>query len=278
MIYIAVALGIEARPLIKKFKLKKDSTINRVQVFKNEKITLIVTGVGILKSAIALTYILSKVKIDSDDIFVNIGVCGAKNKEYKVGDIVLCNKIINSESKRAYYPDMIFDHRFKEGSLESFNRVVNSDSGVTGDLVDMEGAGLVEASSYFFETYQVNIIKIVSDYLDGDIDLESVENLIEKALVEIEIWLERRNEFHLEKELEFSDEERREVDSLIVKGRFSVTMVNELESLLLYYKLKGENLIKLIKNYDKIEIKDKKVTKKILEDIKNCVIGVKNER
>lgn len=278
MIYIAVALGIEARPLIKKFKLKKDSTINRVQVFKNEKITLIVTGVGILKSAIALTYILSKVKIDSDDIFINMGVCGAKNKEYKVGDIVLCNKIINSESKRAYYPDMIFDHGFKEGSLESFNRVVNSDSGVTGDLVDMEGAGLVEASSYFFETYQVNIIKIVSDYLDGDIDLESVENLIEKALVEIEIWLERRNEFHLEKELEFSDEERREVDSLIVKGRFSVTMVNELESLLLYYKLKGENLIKLIKNYDKIEIKDKKVTKKILEDIKNCVIGVKNER
>lgn len=278
MIYIAVALGIEARPLIKKFKLKKDSTINRVQVFKNEKIILIVTGVGILKSAIALTYILSKVKIDSDDIFINIGICGAKNKEYKIGDIVLCNKIINSESKRAYYPDMIFDHRFKEGSLESFNRVINSESGVTGDLVDMEGAGLIEASSYFFETYQVNIIKIVSDYLDGDIDPESVENLIEKALVEIEIWLERRSEFHLEKELEFLDEERREVDSLIVKGRFSVTMVNELESLLLYYKLKGENLIKLIKNYDKIDMKDKKVTKKILEDIKNCVIGVKNER
>ena len=278
MIYIAVALGIEARPLIKKFKLKKDSTINRVQVFKNEKIILIVTGVGILKSAIALTYILSKVKIDSDDIFINIGICGAKNKEYKIGDIVLCNKIINSESKRAYYPDMIFDHRFKEGSLESFNRVINSESGVTGDLVDMEGAGLIEASSYFFETYQVNIIKIVSDYLDGDIDPKSVENLIEKALVEIEIWLERRSEFHLEKELEFLDEERREVDSLIVKGRFSVTMVNELESLLLYYKLKGENLIKLIKNYDKIDMKDKKVTKKILEDIKNCVIGVKNER
>ncbi len=278
MIYIAVALGIEARPLIKKFKLKKDSTINRVQVFKNEKIILIVTGVGILKSAIALTYILSKVKIDSDDIFINIGVCGAKNEEFKVGDIVLCNKIINSESKRAYYPDMIFNHRFKEGSLESFNRVINSESGVTGDLVDMEGAGLIEASSYFFETYQVNIIKIVSDYLDGDIDSESVESLIEKALVEIEIWLERRGEFHLEKELEFSDEEKRELDSFIVKGRFSVTMINELESLLLYYKLKGKNLIKLIKNYDKIEIKDKKVTKKILEDIKKYVIGEKNER
>lgn len=278
MIYIAVALGIEARPLIKKFKLKKDSTINRVQVFKNEKIILIVTGVGILKSAIALTYILSKLKIDSDDIFVNIGVCGAKNEEFKVGDIVLCNKIINSESKRAYYPDMIFNHRFKEGSLESFNRVINSESGVTGDLVDMEGAGLIEASSYFFETYQVNIIKIVSDYLDGDIDSESVESLIEKALVEIEIWLERRGEFHLEKELEFSDEEKRELDSFIVKGRFSVTMINELESLLLYYKLKGKNLIKLIKNYDKIEIKDKKVTKKILEDIKKYVIGEKNER
>ena len=70
MIYISVALGIEAKPIIKYFNLKRDNSIKKLQVFKNERVTLIITGVGILKSAIALTYILSQSEIDEDDIFL----------------------------------------------------------------------------------------------------------------------------------------------------------------------------------------------------------------
>ncbi len=268
MIYISVALGIEAKPIIKYFNLKRDNSIKKLQVFKNERVTLIITGVGILKSAIALTYILSQSEIDEDDIFLNIGICGAKSEKYSIGDIVLCNKIINSELEKSYYPDMVFNHSFKEGSLESFNIPVYCGDEVVGDLVDMEGAGLFEATTYFFQSYQLNFIKIVSDYLDREVEQNQVEELILKSLPQIDSWLIEREKFKVEKEIDFSLEEKYLIEELIKKARFTATMENELKNLLLYYKLQGKNINGILEKYRDVEIKDKRSSKKILEEIK----------
>lgn len=268
MIYIAVALGIEAKPIIKFFNLKRDNEIKKVQVFKNERITLIITGVGILKSAITLTYILSKLDIHEDDMFLNLGICGAKNKDFTLGDIVLCNKVISSEIKKSYYPDMLFVHPFKEGSLESFNTPIYSGEGVLGDLVDMEGAGLIEASTYFFQSYQLNFIKIVSDHLNMGISSEEVEKLLENSLNKIGEWLKQRESIEIEREVTFSTEERKLINLLVEKTHFTATMVNELESLLLYYKLNGKNLLEILDGYRGIEIKDKRESKRVLEEIR----------
>jgi adenosylhomocysteine nucleosidase len=268
MIYISVALGIEAKPIIKYFNLKRDNSIKKLQVFKNERVTLIITGVGILKSAIALTYILSQSEIDEDDIFLNIGICGAKSEKYSIGDIVLCNKIINSELEKSYYPDMVFNHSFKEGSLESFNTPVYCGDEVVGDLVDMEGAGLFEATTYFFQSYQLNFIKIVSDYLDREVEQNQVEELILKSLPQIDSWLIEREKFKVEKEIDFSLEEKYLIEELIKKARFTATMENELKNLLLYYKLQGKNINGILEKYRDVEIKDKRDSKKILEEIK----------
>lgn len=268
MIYISVALGIEAKPIIKYFNLKRDNSIKKLQVFKNERVTLIITGVGILKSAIALTYILSQSEIDEDDIFLNIGICGAKREKYSIGDIVLCNKIINSELEKSYYPDMVFNHSFKEGSLESFNTPVYCEDEVVGDLVDMEGAGLFEATTYFFQSYQLNFIKIVSDYLDREVEQNQVEELILKSLPQIDNWLIEREKFKVEKEMDFTLEEKNMVEELIKNARFTATMENELKSLLLYYKLQGKNINEILEKYRDVEIKDKRDSKKILEEIK----------
>lgn len=268
MIYISVALGIEAKPIIKYFNLKRDNSIKKLQVFKNERVTLIITGVGILKSAIALTYILSQSEIDEDDIFLNIGICGAKSEKYSIGDIVLCNKIINSELEKSYYPDMVFNHSFKEGSLESFNTPVYCGDEVVGDLVDMEGAGLFEATTYFFQSYQLNFIKIVSDYLDREVEKNQVEELILKSLPQIDNWLVEREKFKVEKEIDFSLEEKNMIEELIKKARFTATMEDELKNLLLYYKLQGKNTNRILEKYRDVEIKDKRDSKKILEEIK----------
>ena len=275
MIYMAVALGIEAKPIINYCNLKRDNSIKKLQVFKNEEITLIITGVGVLKSAIAITHILSKVEIDENDIFVNIGVTGAKDRSLKLGDIIFCNKIINSETKRNYYPDMLFEHPFKERSLESFNLPMYSNEGVIGEVVDMEGAGLVEAATFFFQSYQLNFLKIVSDYLEDGVSSQNIEELIENSLETIFNWLESRKKFSVEKELKFTPEEKLVLGKLI-GNKFSVTMVNELENILLYYKLLGMDILKILNRYEKLEIKDKRESKKILEDIKN--IEVENER
>lgn len=269
MIYISVALGIEAKPIIRYFNLKRDNEIKKLQVFKSERVTLIVTGVGILKSAIALTHILSQLEVEEDDIFINLGVCGAKSEKYQIGEIVLCNRIINSELKRSYYPDMIFTHPFNEGSLESFNTPIYCGDEVEGDLVDMEGAGLFEANAYFFQSYQLNFFKVVSDYLDREVDSGDVEELIEKSLPKIDSWLIEREKFQVEKEVDFSFEERQEFESLVERVRLTTTMEIELKSILIYYKLSGENILNILEKYKNIEIKDKRESKKILEEIKS---------
>lgn len=46
MIYIITTLFIEAKPIIEKYKLKKDKTSQKFQIFSNEKIKLIISGVG----------------------------------------------------------------------------------------------------------------------------------------------------------------------------------------------------------------------------------------
>lgn len=271
MIYISVALGIEAKAIVKYFNLKRDNSIKKLQVFKNERITLIVTGTGVLKSAISLTYMLSKIEIDEDDIFLNIGICGSKSLEYEIGEVILCNKIMNHELGKNYYPDMLFKHSFKEGSLESFNAPVYDEKLVTGDFVDMEGAGLFEASTYFFESYQLNFFKVISDYLDRGVESENVEVLIANALPQVDRWLLERERFRVEKELEFSAEEKREIETLVTNGRFTITMENELKNLLIYYKLSGKNLMEILRKYREIEIVDKRDSKKILEEIRGVI-------
>lgn len=269
MIYIAVALGIEAKPIIRYFNLKRDNEIKKLQVFKSERVTLVVTGVGILKSAIALTHLLSQIEIREDDIFLNIGVCGAKSEKYRIGEVVLCNRVINSDLKRSYYPDMVFIHPFREGSLESFNTPIYCGDEVEGDLVDMEGAGLFEATTYFFQSYQLNFLKIVSDYLDREIESKDVEKLIEKSLPKIDDWVKEREKFKVEKEVEFSFDEKQEFENLVKRARFTTTMEIELKNLLIYYKLSGENILNILEKYKDIEIKDKRDSKKILEEIKS---------
>lgn len=272
MLYLAVALGIEAKPIINYFGLKRDNSIKKIEVFRSERVTLIVTGIGILKSALAMTYVLAGEKIDKNDIFVNFGIAGARESKFDIGDMLLCNKVINSETGKNFYPDMLFKHPFKEGSLESFNSVVEDSKDVVGDIVDMEGAGLAEASSFFFETYQLNFIKVISDYLSGDVDKNHCSSLIENALPKLDEWLKLRESFRVEKEVELEGIEELKFNDLVRSLKLTVTMTQELRALLVYSKLKERSIVEILEEYSKIEIKDKREGKKVFDEIKQKCI------
>ena len=74
MLYIVTALYIEAKPLISLFNLKKDNSYTKFQVFSNENVKLIISGTGKVKSATALTYLISKEDIKKNDYIVNIWI------------------------------------------------------------------------------------------------------------------------------------------------------------------------------------------------------------
>jgi len=79
---------------------------------------------------------------------------------------------------RAYYPDMVVNHTMPEAPLATFDKPVTRENVLNGyeGLVDMEASGFFEAGSLFFQTHQMNCLKIVSDHLEprhygkGEID------------------------------------------------------------------------------------------------------------
>ena len=204
MILISTALYHEAKPLIQHFRLKKATLPppqpGRIQLFTGnpssmeQDVWLVVGGTGPLAAAVAVTYALTTARVSERDFFLNIGICGAVREDLARGEAVLCHKIIHHDTGRAYFPDVLIRHPFREGVLETFSRPVTATgpAGETphggetprprgnvpaenvpakdvpaGDVVDMEGAGCFEAAAAFLPPHRMLFIKVVSDHLDA---------------------------------------------------------------------------------------------------------------
>ncbi|EYE89351.1 nucleoside phosphorylase [Fervidicella metallireducens AeB] len=271
MIYIATALYSEAQPFIDKLNLKKDNEITKFQVFKNKNYTLIITGVGKIPSAIAVTYLLSKSNIGKDDFFINIGLCGCRDKMVSIGSTFICNKIVDNDTGFSYFPDILFEHPFSEGSITTYSKVVK---GCKSNelLADMEASALFQAAGVFFQPHQIMFFKIVSDYLTGefipnDIVYKYISNNADKI---IEFVDRLNNKFKLNPL--WTEEEKNILHKTSESLKLSVTMENELTQLLTYYKLKNGDIFNLLAPYLKVECKSKKEGKIYLEQIKQSIV------
>ena len=122
------------------------------EIFANDEIIVIISGIGKINSAIATTYLLSKEKID---FIINFGIAGSKNRD--IGEIFLINKINNK-----LFPDILYPHPFNESEIVCSDEVVTK-----GDypLVDMESEGFFRSATKFLPLENIFIIKIVSDNL-----------------------------------------------------------------------------------------------------------------
>ena len=106
MLYIVTALKSEAQAFVDKYTFKK-IFLSGFTVYKNDKITLIISGIGISNSTQATQTLINYFDITDDDIYLNIGICGA-NKKYAIGElleigILTCNeKSINLPNDTTY--------------------------------------------------------------------------------------------------------------------------------------------------------------------------------
>ncbi len=186
---IQSALLCEARPLIDHYRLKKDFAFTKFDVFRNEQITLIVSGIGRLKATVATTHILDRLSGNQPLIILNIGIAGSTNFEHGVGNSFLINKIIDTNTGCKYYLDLLFKHELPEIQVATFDQIVTS-AETTSDysgLVDMEAAGFATAALTFLSPHQVVVLKIVSDHLEVDhLTATSVSELIADEIPAIE--------------------------------------------------------------------------------------------
>lgn len=281
MIYILTALYIEAKPIIEKYNLKKEVTELKFQIFSNEKIKLVISGVGRIKASIALSYLFSNISIKENDFLLNLGFCASTNVEDKLLDGVMINKISNAYSKQSFYPEMLYKHNFREGSLICFDEIQKSyplnENSAKKVYIDMESIGFFETANFFFKKDKIIVLKIISDILSEKADERKVSEIQEaerllKAYTEIFRFIEDLFNFYGESENSFSIEEEDFIKKIRQNLKLSDTMYYEFLNLLKYLKLSKKNIFEFLKKYEDIEINNKLEGKKEFEDIKKRIV------
>lgn len=192
MIYLFTAMYCEAAPLIRQYHLKKNIRQTRFQVFENEEegMRLVITGIGMIAAASALSCICTGHGAGGNDFCLNVGICAGRGE---TGQAFLCNKITDGTTNRTFYPDILYRHPFAEARAVSGARPFRAEEIGGGEefcLYDMEAAALYQAGSYFFGPHQMSFLKIISDSgCDRDVGAERAEALVDFWIPKIDTYI-----------------------------------------------------------------------------------------
>lgn len=278
MIYLFTALYCEAHIFIKRYKLVKNQESTWFQEFCNETagIRLVITGVGEIAAAAAVSSICSLYQPTPRDLLLNAGICAhtAKNN-----GIFLCNKITEEATGKTFYPDMLYRHNFCEAALVTKMLPWNGEStSPIENLYDMEAAAIYQAGAHFFGPHQMSFLKIVSD--NGAVKAvskEQIPHLMEQYQEDIFDYIRqleaitqtngcRKNELH--------QEEDRLIETFCTDLHCSKAMRDSMRQYIHYLTLAGIDYISVIQDmYEKklLPCKDKREGKLYFDEFRKTL-------
>lgn len=238
MIYIFSAFYAEAKNIIDHYGLKKEKSpeMVRFDVFANESIRLVITGVGEINAAAAVSNIGGAYGISPDDEILNVG-CGAGfSSDICLGSIFLGNKLTEQMTGRTFYPDMLMKANFRECEIVTVARVLNE--GCDSVVYDMEAAAVYQAAAFFVGPHRMHFIKLVSDAGER-IDQSKITELF--ALQEDKIcgYIDRLLGACADKAPMDDTQSAWNMDRLICDMRCSKVMGDQLAQLIKYCRLSG---------------------------------------
>ena len=274
MIFIVAALQCEAQSLIHHFGLKPVSN-SKWRVYQSDKLTLILSGTGKIRSAMAACYLYSHAEDThlNNSFTINIGMCGATDPGmYNIGDLVVINQVLDNGNQRRYFPDMIVHHGFKEAGIESFDRPVIRASPPTMPLVDMEAAGFFEAASLYFSPDRILCLKLVSDYLEGRRILsEAVTNLFDNHMTEIARLIGDFNKTQYVQPEIINAGNQQLITEIGHHLKFSITQRHQLKMLTEGYLIRHNSDLEFLKEFLHKEVVSKYEAKQYFNTIKSLL-------
>lgn len=229
MIYLITALDAEARPLIEKYRLKRDYTLPYT-LYVGEEIVLLVTQPGKNNAMMATSALLGWRIPKAQDILLNVGICGAP-AEYPIGESMLIHQIFDGD--RRYYPDILYPHTLRESPLLCSETPADTPRDIP---VDMESGGVYAAAARFFKLHRMAFFKIVSDHCQPEtVTKEGVITLVHSRIPELDRLITALKSVSAETPL-FAP--REEAALLQWKEFFTAAQGVQLEDALCYFRLK----------------------------------------
>ncbi|MEE8524512.1 MAG: hypothetical protein V3T72_11325 [Thermoanaerobaculia bacterium] len=228
MLRFVVALEPEARPLIERYRLRREPDAHPFAIYRREGIALVVSGIGKVAAAAATSYLHLATGGERHAAWLNVGIAG--HRQRPLGEAVIAHKIRDAASGRSWYPPRI-------ASAESSDEVVTVDRPETElrepVAYEMEASGFYDTASRFASSEVVQCLKIVSDSPSqpaADLTPRKVAALVERRLPAVERLAQGCLE--LSAELRRLEAEPPDFDRCLERWYFTVTEKRQLSRLL----------------------------------------------
>ncbi|MDD5275657.1 MAG: hypothetical protein PHR16_06215 [Methylovulum sp.] len=152
--------------MIDYFRLKKDTTVKPFAVYLNQAVCLTVTGVGKNAMAAGIAYTQALFAPVEPVVLLNIGIAG--HKDQALGGLFLINKMTDADSKKNYYPPLVFGLPCATASVRTASKP-QLDYEQPG-LYDMEASAFYETAARFSTGELIHCLKVVSDNKDAPVE------------------------------------------------------------------------------------------------------------
>ncbi|SFG15133.1 hypothetical protein [Oribacterium sp. WCC10] len=316
MIFIFTALYPEAKPLIRMLGLKKRTDRTRFQQFVSSDymdimvtmkrmssdgsgadirpdIVLVITGVGPVNAAAAVSATLTEYDAGSADQMLSFGTAaflhGAVKSNGTAG-VFLLNKLLDQNAGRCFYPDMLIKCDIPEASAITGSTVLSERaaafmavSAENYDIYDMEAAAVYQTSAFYIGPHQMSFIRVVTDSgISDDIkDIKSLSEMVaatvEKYVDQILCYVDKLRELSLAevRKMKEPDEKDSElVDKIINDAHFSRVMQDQFRQYVKFAVLSGINWreeAERLYREGELPTIDKRKGKKVLDAIRNSI-------
>jgi len=159
---IVTALPAEARPLIDRWGMQRDTASHAFPVYhahnRGEKTSLIICGTGKINAAAGCTH-LYNLCAPQNALWLNAGIAGHAERER--GEAFIAHSVEDASSGEKWYPPILFEPGCASEHLISVDKA--GASYPAGAAVDMEASAFFAVASRCATTGLVQSVKVVSD-------------------------------------------------------------------------------------------------------------------
>jgi hypothetical protein len=234
--FIFTALLCEAKPLIAALGLKKDLAIKPFAVYRNEQYCLTITGVGKVAMAAGVAHTLGYINYTANPVLLNVGVAG--HQSLALGQPLIAEKIIDADSGKNFYPQLVYDSPCKTGVLSSVAKPQTDYP--EAHIYDMEGSAFYETAIKFSSAELVQCLKIISDNQASSVEMinaKQVSKLIEPNVGFFEQLLNNMLQLSLIQD----DPEPQHLQLMLSQRHFTVNEQVRLKKLLIRWEALSES-------------------------------------
>lgn len=228
---LVVALTCEAKPLIDHYQLKRDYDSHAFEVYRNKEqpINLIITGIGKIAMAVAVSYLQQYLSLTKGSSYLNVGIAGGAG--FCVGDLLLVNKVTDAATQKTIYPNVALLKASPSAEIISFD--LPQGHYPENAIIDMEAAAFFQAARMFVHHDSIHAVKIISDTQTEEMQSLSaikVESLIQQKLPEIDKIFQQLLGFVIGES--YAQDVKESTQHLQQRWHFSVYQKNQLQQIL----------------------------------------------